>query len=571
MSLKPSNEKLVSSLLQTIDPKKIADDSVRQMVELLLNLVEELNSKVMDLEQENQKLRDEINRLKGEQGKPDIKGKKPRGFDKDYSSEKERKTAKKHDKSRKTERLKIDREEILECEPEKLPADAEFKGYEEVIVQDLKLNTDNILFRKQKYYSPSERKTYLAELPAGYEGEFGPGIKALIISLYYGGNMTQGKLLELLKDLGISISAGHLSNLLIQNHQGFEKEKEEICSAGLASSPWQHLDQTSARVGGVNYTTNIICNPFYTVYVTTAHKDRLSVLKALQNGFELEFLLNGVTYELLSQFDVSPKWQDALQKLPQTVFDHDEFQDLLAKHLPSLGSRVRTQILEAAAIACYQQSIDWPVVQTLVCDDAPQFKSLTSSLSLCWVHEGRHYKKLNPLVAYHQQLLDKFQDDFWDYYRQLLAYKEAPSAAMAEILRGEFEQLFSTESSYQQLDERKRLTKAKRKELLLVLEHPELPLHNNPAELGARTMVQRRNISYGTQTNQGTEAWDTFMSLVATTRKLGISFFEYVRERFKGTGTIPPVATIIRELSASNPFGWSWQPEFSSTQAIFSR
>ena len=29
------------------------------------------------------------------------------------------------------------------------------------------------------------------------------------------------------------------------------------------------------------------------------------------------------------------------------------------------------------------------------------------------------------------------------------------------------------------------------------------PLHNNPAELAARTMVQRRNISYATQTEQG--------------------------------------------------------------------
>jgi len=60
-------------------------------------------------------------------------------------------------------------------------------------------------------------------------------------------------------------------------------------------------------------------------------------------------------------------------------------------------------------------------------------------------------------------------------------------------------------------------------ELLLVLEHPELPLHNNPAELEL-TIVLRRNISYGTQTKDGTQAWDTFMSLVATTRKLGISF-----------------------------------------------
>ena len=364
--------------------------------------------------------------------------------------------------------------------------------------------------------------------------------------------MTQGKLLELLEDLGISISAGHLSGLLIEKHACFEVEKEQIYSAGLSSSPWQHLDQTSARVGGVNYTSNIICNPLYTVYVTTARKDRLSVLKALQNGCELEFLLNGVTYELLSQFEVSQKWQDALVQLPQTVFSASEFQELLEKHL-RVGSRVRSRIAEAAAIACYHSSTEWPVVQTLVCDDAPQFKLLTSSLSLCWVHESRHYKKLNPLVAYHQQLLDRFQDDFWDYYRQLLAYKEDPSPCWAQILLSEFEVLFGTETGYQQLDERKRRTRAKISELLLVLEHPELPLHNNPAELGARTMVQRRNISYGTQTNQGTEAWDTFMSLVATTRKLGISFFEYVRDRICQTETIPSLAALIDERSSHNP------------------
>jgi len=89
--------------------------------------------------------------------------------------------------------IKIDRQQILEYPQDLLPVDAEFKGYEEVVVQDIKLTTDNVLFRKQKYYSPSEGKTYLAELPDGYEGEFGPGIKALVISLYYGSNMTQSK------------------------------------------------------------------------------------------------------------------------------------------------------------------------------------------------------------------------------------------------------------------------------------------------------------------------------------------------------------------------------------------
>ena len=68
----------------------------------------------------------------------------------------------------------------------------------------------------------------MAEPPWGYEGEFGLGIKTLIISLYYGGNMTQGKLLEFLEDIGISISAGYLSNLLIKNYSDFKSEKTEV-------------------------------------------------------------------------------------------------------------------------------------------------------------------------------------------------------------------------------------------------------------------------------------------------------------------------------------------------------
>ncbi|NEP71374.1 MAG: hypothetical protein F6K29_05745 [Okeania sp. SIO2G5] len=80
-------------------------------------------------------------------------------------------------------------------------------------------------------------------------------------------------------------------------------------------------------------------------------------------------------------------------------------------------------------------------------------------------------------------------------------------------------------------------------------------------------MVQRRNISYETQTAEGTKAWDTFISLVATTHKLGLSFFKYVRDRILRTGKIPFLATIIGVRgawsqpyrSSINPFGWSWQ------------
>ena len=285
----------------------------------------------------------------------------------------------------------------------------------------------------------------------------------------------------------------------------------------------------------------------------------------MTQGNLLEFLEN---IDLLEHFQLPTKWRNALQVLPQeTVLSEAEFHNLLDTHLPKLGSQQRTRIMEAAVIAFYHQQTDWPVVQkaqTLVCNDAPQLKLLNDNIALCWVDEGRNYKKLSAFIACHQKVLDKFLDDFWNYYRDLLPDQDSPNQQTADKLRYKFWKLFHTDSGYQQLDERKPLTLVKISELLYVLEHPELPLHNNPAELAARTMlcmVQRGNISDATQTLEGTQAWDTFMYLVATTRKLGISFFEYIRDRISKVGNIPCLATIFDEKSALNPFDSSWMRE----------
>ena len=559
MTQKTSANKLVETLLQSIEPSEIGDESLRRTVSILLNLIEQLQAETRELRSENQRLKDENNRLKGEQGKPEFKANGPKEPKKNYSSETERKTPKKHIKSSKNTLIKVDRTQILEYPQGKLPEDAEFKGYEEITVQDILLKTDNVLFRKQKYYSPTEGKTYLAPLPSGYDGEFGPGVKALVMSLYYGGNMTQGKLLDFLSNMGISMSAGYLSNLLVKKLENFESEFNQVYVSGLASSPWQHLDQTSARVKGVNHTTNIICNPLYTVYVTTLRKDRLSVLRVLQNQQELQFMLSPLTYDLLEKLNVPMKWSNQIQLLPQEIeLSAADFNSLLNQHLSSVSAQHRTRIFEAAAIAFYHQQSQIPIIQTLLCDDAPQFKLLTKDLSLCWVHEARHYKKLSPFVSCHQKLLDDFFENFWNYYRELLAYRNSPSTEEKLKRKSKFLEIFGSQTGYEQLDERKKLTLSKISELLLVLEHPELPLHNNPAELAARTIVQRRNISYATQTCEGTKAMDIFMSLVDTTRKLGISFFEYMQDRISHLGNIPSLGMIIREQSSIHSLGVSW-------------
>jgi hypothetical protein len=93
------------------------------------------------------------------------------------SSEKERRESKPRHKANKHAQIRIDRVEVVKVDEEHVPADAQFKGYEDVIVQDIAFRTENIRFRKEKYYSPSQKKTYLAALPPGYTGQFGPGGK----------------------------------------------------------------------------------------------------------------------------------------------------------------------------------------------------------------------------------------------------------------------------------------------------------------------------------------------------------------------------------------------------------
>src|SRR5947209_267825 len=82
-----------------------------------------------------------------------------------------------------------------------------------VTVQYIDFRTENITFRKEKYYSPSQKRTYLAEMPAGYHGQFGLGVRAWVLALYYASGMSEPKILGLLQTVGMSISAGQLSHL----------------------------------------------------------------------------------------------------------------------------------------------------------------------------------------------------------------------------------------------------------------------------------------------------------------------------------------------------------------------
>ncbi len=545
-------------MLKDLGTNNIRDvDDALDYIKKLFNLVETLNQEILELKRQNQELRDENNRLKGEQGKPKIESNKKKP--KQYSSEKERKKAKRRKKRSKKDRIKTHDRQICHVDKSLLPRDAQFKGYDRVVVQDIKFEAHNTLFLKEKYYSPSLNKSYLAPLPPGYEGEFGPGLKSLSLKLYFDTNVTQPRILDLLDDADITISAGQLSNFLIKNHDGFHKEKDALYEAGLKSSPWHHIDDTSTRVNGQNQYCQILCNPLYTAYFTTQNKSRLTVIDVLRNFSARTFLLNSETFTYVDLFKLPTSIVQQLKSFPKDIqLGEEEFLSLLDERLPNLGPQQRSHVVDAAAVAAYHAQMEFPVVRMLICDDAPQFKLVTEELALCWIHDGRLYKKLDPCVPYHRRLLDSFLDQYWGFYKQLLTYQQHPTIDAYTRLDNEFDKLFSTETGYYALDQRIAKTMDKKASLLMVLDHPEIPLHNNPAELGARKRVRKRVVSFGTRTDDGTKAWDTFMSLSATAKKLGINFYSYLYDRISRSFKITNLADVIYQRAKEFDLATSW-------------
>jgi len=178
---------------------------------------------------------------------------------------------------------------------------------------------------------------------------------------------------------------------------------------------------------------------------------------------------------------------------------------------------------------------------------------------LCWVHDGRTYKKLEPVIALHRQQLADFRKRYWEYYDQLLAYRETPTEKERQRLDSQFDLLFATETGYHDLDQRIAKTRAKKASLLLALQHPELPLHNNASELAVRQRVRKRDVSFAPRTQLGLHAWDTFMTLADTARKLGISFYAYIRDRVSGTNLIPPMSLLVTKRARELNLAWSWR------------
>jgi Transposase IS66 family len=348
-------------------------------------------------------------------------------------------------------------------------------------VQDLVLRRDNVLIRRAQYTSASTGLTYTAPIPVGYETAFGPELRTAVLYLHYETNTSQGKMHTLLSSMGLSIASGTIAGMR-SVQPALAAEYAQIGQAGLASSPYQHLDATPTRLDGEEWQCHVLGAPLYMSFHTVPSKDRLAVLDVLRLGAARTFAWNEDAQAFLAPTNPTGATLAALAALPWGVaLDQTTFSAWLDRALGHWGTEKRRTLVDALAIGAYRQQTAVPVIATLVVDAAPQFVGLTEDLALCWVHEARHYQKLAPHLPLHQALLDAVLTALWGYYRDLQAYQQAPSPAQAAHLRLAFDDLFTCRTGYRDLDDRLRKTHAKRHPLLRVLDKPYLPLHNNPA------------------------------------------------------------------------------------------
>jgi hypothetical protein len=500
---------------------------------------EALQGEVARLKSENQTLKDEIARLKHLPPRPPVK---PSGMEK--ATERSKPEADKPARRRGpgVSKLSIDRTVELTVDA---PAGSRRKGYEDVVVQDLMLRTETTLYRRERWETPDGRQI-VAPLSPGIVGGYGPQLRRLILMLHVQGQMTCERIVTLLTGLGLAISKRQLVRLMTVDLDTFSAEDARVLRSGLASAPFVTVDDTGARHAGKACFTTQIGSDRFAAFRTGPSKSRLSFLRHLMGGVP-SYVINAAALAYMRAANLAQGVIDALAGADVLAFPcHDEW----IGHLRALGVTELKVAPDPVRLA--SEAAMWGAIEeqgrigraVIVSDDAGQFR--VGEHALCWVHAERLIHKLVPANDRQRNAIEAARRMIWWFYRQLKDYKLAPSPQWAAELRARFDRIFKRRTGYATLDRILKRLLARKRELLRVLERPEIPLHTNASENDIRAFVTKRKISGGTMSDKGRRARDVMLGLAKTCSKLGVSLFHYLGDRLGLPGPkIPDLATLV--------------------------
>src|SRR5207253_6755904 len=466
-------------------------------------------------------LRDEIARLKGGSGRPNIK---PSGMDKATEPKPGPRGEGRPKGGGKTAKLAIHEEQTIKV---KAPRGSRFKGYTSFIVQDLMIRSHVVRFRCERWLTP-DGDTMTAPLPAGIHGHFGPELRRFVLTQYHQGQVTVPRLVALLRALGIFISKRQVVRLLIAGQEDFLDEARDVLRAGLSSAKWITVDDTGARHKAVNGFCTQIGNAHFAWFGTTGSKNRSNFLDLLRAGHD-DYVINAEALAYMRQRALAGPVIARLAEHPDQAFAD---QAAWTAHLDRLG--VLTLKVNPDPVMVATEGALWGSIKghgflpdtVIVSDDAGQFN--VGQHGLCWVHAERLVHKLDPFTDEQRKAQACIRELIWSFYRDLKAYRQNPSRQRKAALRARFERIFTRKTGFVTLDRLLTRLHANKRELLMVLDRPEIPLHTNGSENDVRCQVTKRKVSGGTRSDRGRDCRDAFLGLNTTCAKLGIAFWDYL-------------------------------------------
>lgn len=487
-----------------------------------------------------QALKDEVARLKGQKPKPEIR---PSALERSSTKDKDGKRSSSAKRS-KTAELEI-HDTVVVPPKEEIPAGSRFKGYADFTVVGLRFEPYNVRYRLQ-VWETRDGRLLKGELPEHLQvlgGHFSPVLASYIQHQHHHAHVPQNLILEALHDIGVEISEGQLNRILLEKTESFHTEKEALLPVGLEVSPYIHTDDTGARHKGHNGYCTHIGNAWFAYFVSTESKSRINFLDILRAG-RTDYVLDTYALEYMRDQKLSEKVLRTLEAVGDTIVPDDA---TWSQKLRSWGivKKRHVQIVTEGALLGSVVSHGIHPDLVVMSDDAGQFNVLLHAL--CWIHAERTLAKLIGFSDEQRVALEAKRTQVWDLYRDLKAYKDNPTAALKQALAERFDVIFQEKTCFSFLNHALERLHGNKAELLLVLERPDIPLHNNLSENDIREYVTRRKRSGSTRSDLGRRCRDTFASLKKTCRKLGISFWRYLVDRNSGSHSIPQLPELVRQ------------------------